>query len=1085
MDFFSGINNIIGIATVLGTIAAWIALYPLVKPYLSKHTGKISELDEFEISYLTSLEKDLEAKNQKNRWSDKFYVDVDTELQERKKLYDIPPAFYVVKAINRHLKDQDFNNLTNVEKIDSSRGQTFTSLQAAINESQDNSVVVIAPPGNGKTVSLRNLTIKKIKQRLSKQSNFVPIFINLGYYTGFNPDGSIQDFEVFLDKFFSSTGYQKYLSDRHWETLLRLNRCIFFLDGLDELPRKPGEFDIRSRKIKEFVDSWTKVQFILSCRELDYNRELSFQQILIKPFDKSHIWTYLKKYLPKADFKLIFRQVESSTGIYELCSNPFYLNLVSYFSKFNKKIPENKTQLFNFIIEQFVERENQKQTSAQIKLQDFFLAMSHLAYYLAVEKMTTTVSKSEYRQSIEKHQDKEMFMQVIEFAIKGELLEFNEQSQDIRFIHNRFQEFFSSFYILNNYKQNIDVIPTNFFTNIWWRETVLFVAGLEDNVDSFIELILSQKDKVTSAPNVLTKLLKLEITSLAFECVFVNLNFHNERLYTRIRISLIHEYEMGDTLIKAKVLNAFRHDKSEEVLDFIQRAMDDESLWISERAFFILTDEQFKIQMTPRGIMREFGRFFVEGRLFNVFMPILKSAEKSLLIRSFLPLYFILAVASIISVPLVGYVFYSFFEFIVYKLDIAFTAECLSCLFAITLASFILIYALTKNNFPFFKRFIYATPLAFMLRYSIFNAPSFFPYRLVSLAVGYLFNYMYSRFMKKPNEDDFSPGSITAFFIGYSLSIQIFNFKALLQIVESFKFPSFENNTNWSTLRSISDTVQPYLLSVFLGIALIVFITYIYREIRVVKFLNNYTKSLGAVLAPQNLRDTSKVIVLLERMFYNLPASWAKEIFLKNILSELTGHITFSREQKIPFLNSLAQNINDIPLKDRIYQYIEDEQNNLRRMIANSTAIKYSTDFEDKQISNDITDSIQVAEINEAENIEAISIIDEQALEAERQQTNQEYEAKLEATRQKVIRDYKELIEAVANTAHSHTPSEFLEKQLSNLATQPTKQELVEALRNIVYKGARIEKKLSAFIDNREEKIIIREILHRIEQMRH
>lgn len=1089
MDFFSGIDNIVGIATVLGTIAAWLALYPIAKPYILKRIGKIDSPDDSEIAYLSSLEKDLEAKNLKNRWSDKFYVEVDTELQERKKPYEVPPAFYLVKAINRHLKDQDFNNLSNIEKIDSSRGQTFNSLQAAISEAQDNAVVVIAPPGNGKTVSLRNLTIKKIKQRLAKKSNLIPIFVNLGYYTGFNHDGSIQDFDIFLEQFFKVSGYYKYLSERHWEQLLKQNRCIFFLDGLDELPRKPGEFDIRARKIREFVESWPKIQFILSCRELDYNRELSFQQILIKPFNRNHIWAYLKKYLPKNDLKLIYRQIEKSTGVYELCSNPFYLNLVSYFSKFNKKIPENKTQLFNFIIEQFVERENNKQVSTPIKTQDFIRVISHLAYYLAVEKMITTLNIDEYYQVIKDFEDKDIFIQVLEFSIKGELLEFNEQSRDVRFIHNRFQEFFSSHYILSNYKKNNNIIPENFFTNIWWKETALFVAGLEDNIDGFIELILSQKDKATTNSTVFENLLRLDITSLAFECIFANLNFHNEQLYTRIRINLIQEYERGNTLIKAKVLNAFRRDKSTEVLDFIQRAMDDESLWVSERAFFILTDEQFKIQMTPRGVMRELGRFFIEGRLFNIFTPILKSAERSLLIRAFLPLYFLLLIATLISVPIVGYVFYSFFDFVVFKLELAFTTECLSCLLSITVSAFIIIYALTKNNYPFFKKFIYVAPLAYMLRYSVFYSPSSWLYRLICVAVGLLFFNMYGRFIKKPNESDFSPASITAFVLGQSVSIQIFNFKALLQFIENFNFPSFEGSNRFSAVRTILDTVAPYFLSIFLVIIVIIFAVYIYREIRLVRILNNYTNSLSIILAPKSLRDTQQVIFRLGNMFRDLSSGWAREIFLKNILAELTGHISFSRNQKLSFLNSLTQAVSDISLKDRIYQHIEDEQNNLRRKIPSS---KIETNYADSEhkLSVDIdTVYVQVDNQNGVGYTEPMSTIDnqisEEKLVVERRKNYQEYEKKLEAEKRKIYHEYQSIIESVAQAAHTNTPTVSLEKLLNELAKQSNKQEFVESLRKIIYKGARIEKRLSAFIDSKEEKLIIREILNKIEEMRH
>ena len=308
INFLFDFNTIVGLATIL---VAFIALYPLFQPILQRLGGNISEVSDSETSYLMSLEKNLENCNQRNRWSDEFYVNVNTELKNREN-YDIQPAFYIAKSINRRLKEQDYNNLNNTEKIDSSRGRTFNSLVSALKEAQDNAVVIIAPPGSGKTVSLRNLTINKVKERLSKKTNLIPIFINLGYYTGFNQDGSIKEFDVFIDEFFSSPNYKKYLANRHWETLLKKNKCVFFLDGIDELPRKAGEYEDRSKKIADFVQAWPNTQFILSCRELDYNRELQFQQILIKPFERKHIKSYIKNYFSNKDFKLVFRQIEEN-----------------------------------------------------------------------------------------------------------------------------------------------------------------------------------------------------------------------------------------------------------------------------------------------------------------------------------------------------------------------------------------------------------------------------------------------------------------------------------------------------------------------------------------------------------------------------------------------------------------------------------------------------------------------------------------------------------------------------------------------------------------------------------------------------
>ena len=924
INFLFDFNTIVGLATILGTIAVFISIYPLFQSILQRLGGNVSEVSEDEASYLMSLKKNLEFLNEKNRWSDEFYVNVNTELQKREN-YDIQPSFYIAKSINRRLKEQDYNNLNNTEKVDSSRGRTFNSLVSALKEAQDNAVVVIAPPGSGKTVSLRNLTINKIKERLSRKTNLIPIFINLGYYTGFNQDGSIKEFDVFIDEFFSTLSYKEYLANRYWKTLLKNGKCVFFLDGIDELPRKAGEYEDRSKKIADFVKAWPNTQFILSCRELDYNRELHFQQILIKPFERKHIKSYIKNYFPKKDFKVILHQIEKSPGIYELCGNPFYLDLVCFFAKYfkpkdktHKKIPENKAQLFDFIIKKFVERENEKQII--IDKDDFMLAMSHLGYYLAVERRVTTIKKDEYINSIQKHKHRDMFLYMIEYAIKGDLLEFNEQSQQIRFMHNRFQEFFSSYHLLRNYRHNKSILPESAFTNIWWKETILFVAGLDNEIDDFIEMILAQRDKFTENNKLVEKLLKFEMTVLAFECILSNLNFNNQSLYEKVRANLIQAYSEGNTLVKAKVLSAFRYDYSEETIAFLQEAIDDESPWVSERAFFILSDGQLKIALNYQNIVKEFFRFFIEGRILNTFSPILKSARKSRKIQLLLPLYFLLIIASFFSIAIVGYVFYSFFHFILFKLEYAFTAECLSCLYAISLSSLVIVYSLKSNNYPLIKKFIYVVPQALILRYIVFNLQSNIFYRLIFAGIGMLSFSLYGRYLKKPNESNFSIGSITAFLFGYSLLITMSNFGTMANLA------NIESVFSMDTPQAI-ENITPFFLLICIAIIFVLIITYLYREVKAIVQLDKMRNEVDAVL------DKQKNISIFAEMLDGLSLFWTQKILLKYILYKMTTHFEFSREQKMFFLGSLAKLVSSMLVKDAIYQLLEDEENNYRRLI--------------------------------------------------------------------------------------------------------------------------------------------------------
>ena len=109
------------------------------------------------------------------------------------------------------------------------------SLAKAVRNTQSNAAVVIAPPGGGKTVSLRNLAIQKIHTRLSRKSDVIPIFVSLGEYTKHetddngNPKYEMDDngryekddngnyikqplcFDTFLENYFSSHGVYNYL----------------------------------------------------------------------------------------------------------------------------------------------------------------------------------------------------------------------------------------------------------------------------------------------------------------------------------------------------------------------------------------------------------------------------------------------------------------------------------------------------------------------------------------------------------------------------------------------------------------------------------------------------------------------------------------------------------------------------------------------------------------------------------------------------------------------------------------------------------------------------------------------------------
>ena len=329
-----------------------------------------------------------------------------------------------------------------------------------------------------------------------------------------------------------------------------------------------------------------------------------------------------------------------------------------------KEIPRNQVHIFDEIVDRFVKREiqNKKVRDRPGFKNDFIAEISKLAYYIAVKKMVTTIKLNDYLNSMDE-KEANFASALIEVGISGRILDYNEQTGDIRFIHNRFLEYFSSQFILTRYKLKTDVLPTNFFTNIWWRETILFLAGLEDRPSYLVNQILKYRLNINKPDLYISKLLDTELLILSNDCINVSLSFDDDAFVSRIRNELIELYYSANTLVKAKVLTALRFDTSPEAEAVFDNALKSDSLWLSERAFFILSNGLLRFKQTAFGILKEYFKYFKEGRMITNFLPILKASRKSNLAIMMMPIYTGFMLLNILALVAILFVFYSVADF--------------------------------------------------------------------------------------------------------------------------------------------------------------------------------------------------------------------------------------------------------------------------------------------------------------------------------------------------------------------------------------------------------------------------------------
>jgi hypothetical protein len=750
---------------------------------------------------------------------------------------------------------------------------------------------------------------------------------------------AIMAFGDFLSDYFDFNSYYAFLAQNNWQSLAESGDCIFFLDGMDELPRNPIEYESRTKAIEEFTQAWPNIAFVISCRELDYNSELEFDQILIKPFSETKIKKYMKIYFPNKNYKQYYIEALNSYKLFEICKNPFYLNLFCYYIKFSGVLPQNKPQLFDFMIDQVIEREKNKYIDRNdICSKEMFVDfLSELSYFISVKKMSTTIRLDEFIYSNEYNYEKSL-----RFSVKSGIIELNDITHEIRFAHNRIQEYFSSLYIALNYKRDI-VLPSNFFTNIWWRETILLVASMDNEINDFVKILLLQKSQYINQSIFLQKLIQLDILILAFECIFHSDKFDDQDTYKNVQSELLAHYDEGNTLAKVKILDSLKYDKSDIAQKRIKNALNDKSYWVSERAFFILSDGNLLMRLNSISILKEFLRFFIEGRIISVFPYLIKASSKSRKIKYFLPFYIFLLLCNIMFLGSIVYVYSYILYFIVFKLDIAFTIECLSCLSIITMGFSLITYHLINNDNYIMKRFIIITPLSIMVLYLIFNLTSSLTLKVIASIVGLVFNSIY-KFTKDRYRNGSSKSTSLALhtnlLLGYSVISFLYN-EASNESESQIPFAAEINNfvqnniTNNGIVNSFdnaipmteTNNIMKYMFTITIGILL-------YRTINYFKIFTEIRKNRNELRNILDLRTDDEKVDLFINLIHKTKVLWGKKILINDLMRILNKELNYEREKKIFFLNLTNEKIEDEILKDNIFQKIEQEERAYRRNIS-------------------------------------------------------------------------------------------------------------------------------------------------------
>jgi tetratricopeptide (TPR) repeat protein/HEAT repeat protein len=239
-------------------------------------------------------------------------------------------------------------------------------------------IVLLAPPGSGKTTVLQHYTLFLIRQFRLGASRLIPVYIPLTRYGIELTTGRVPEIRSFLQEQLSELcGSNSHFLVERFHDIAEKGLFLFVLDGLDQMPNRRSEtarlerlrhvekrlrwldgmvklagqfrrreavtmllekqqsissqlapqIDPRERQIERLARLWPCAT-ITSCRIHDFIGAPAWQRVEVLPMSETQIDKFVTAYAPEA-LEVIRDQFASTEATRSLVSNPFYLRMLT------------------------------------------------------------------------------------------------------------------------------------------------------------------------------------------------------------------------------------------------------------------------------------------------------------------------------------------------------------------------------------------------------------------------------------------------------------------------------------------------------------------------------------------------------------------------------------------------------------------------------------------------------------------------------------------------------------------------------------------------------------------------------------
>jgi len=406
------------------------------------------------------------------------------------------------------------------------RMTTRTDARVAVEESlkevhgeDGNRTVIIGEPGAGKTTLLNYLAYQCTKGEGIKP---IPVLITLTDYV----KSDARSIPSHLEELFDENGFPK--AKDYIEEQLKAGNFLILFDGFDEV-------DIHSRErlrkqIESFAlnDGYIRNTFVVTSRPVRDAAFYNFRHFEVMPLTKERRKTFLESKIADredANFNAedcaeLLKTIEEHDKVRKLAENPLLLTLLYHTHKYNLEIPRCRAELYrqsvNLMLDWDIKEGHTERTRAKDR-EAKKEVLKKVAYYYHSNRVRV-LPEEDLKEQVETHlpnslRDQFTAEQLIkEIEISSGILR-HRTAETFEFIHFTFQEYLTADYINDNQNEELPRLIMQ-LGDAWWREVMLFLAGIMGNATPLVKQILNYEQRVSDESE------KRACRFLAFACAY-------------------------------------------------------------------------------------------------------------------------------------------------------------------------------------------------------------------------------------------------------------------------------------------------------------------------------------------------------------------------------------------------------------------------------------------------------------------------------------------------------------------------------------------------------------------------------------